>query len=433
MQETRNVLIESARIARGKIRTLLEFSAGEFDGLLIPGGFLAAMRLGGPLAGRVAGTLGPLAARSLAAGLSRTAVAVAALTVAVATTVGVGVMVDSFRTTVSQWLEDRLQADVYVSLPVPGTRFEPATVAALRSLSGVREASTGLTLELETAAGLLDLFVLEPAADSLRGFRLLAGDEEWARAQFRGADAVLISEPLASRRALAPGDDLRLPAPGGPRRFKVVGIYADYGSDQGVVTMSRRTFQRHWDVPGASAVGLYLAPGVAVDAVARAVREVVPADRTPLVRANAALREASLEVFDRTFTITVVLRMLAALVAFVGVVSALTALQLERQREMAVLRALGLTRAQVWALVSGQTGLMGLVAGLLALPLGLGMALILILVVNRRSFGWTLEVHVDPLILAQALGLALVAALLAGLQPAWRMSRAAPADALRAD
>jgi putative ABC transport system permease protein len=159
----------------------------------------------------------------------------------------------------------------------------------------------------------------------------------------------------------------------------------------------------------------------------------MPAEQAVLVRSNRALREASLEVFDRTFTITVVLRMLAALVAFVGVLSALTALALERQRELAVLRAVGLTRGQVWGLVTGQSGLLGLAAGLLALPLGLAMALVLIRVINRRSFGWTLEVHVDPLILGQAVLLAMAAALLAGLLPAWRMSRTLPAAALRRD
>ena len=108
-----------------------------------------------------------------------------------------------------------------------------------------------------------------------------------------------------------------------------------------------------------------------------------------LVRSNRTLRETSLAVFDRTFTITIVLRLLATLVAFVGVLSALMALQLERAREIAVLRASGVTGAQVLGLVSSQTGVMGLIAGLLAMPLGTVLALVLVLVINRRSFGWT--------------------------------------------
>jgi putative ABC transport system permease protein len=138
-----------------------------------------------------------------------------------------------------------------------------------------------------------------------------------------------------------------------------------------------------------------------------------------------------LEIFDRTFTITVVLRLLVTFVAFVSVLSTLMALQLERAREIAVLRAQGLTGGQVFGVVQVQSGVMGLIAGILSIPLGLVLSLVLILVINRRSFGWGIEVHVDPAILGQAVGLALSAALLAGLYPAWRMARTSPALALR--
>ena len=149
------------------------------------------------------------------------------------------------------------------------------------------------------------------------------------------------------------------------------------------------------------------------------------------VRPTGALRRASLEVFDRTFTVTQVLRLLAVGVAFIGVLSALMALQLERARELAVLRATGLTPGQVWGVVTLQTLLLGLFAGLLALPLGVALAGILVHAINRRSFGWTLQLAVAPGQLWQALALALVAAALAGLYPAWRMSRASAAHALR--
>ena len=145
------------------------------------------------------------------------------------------------------------------------------------------------------------------------------------------------------------------------------------------------------------------------------------------------MREASIEVFDRTFAITAVLRLLATIVAFIGVLSALMALQLERARELAILRATGLTPRQLWQLVTAETGLMGFCAGLFAIPLGIGMALALILVINRRSFGWTLEISVEPMILVQGLLLALIAALLAGLYPAFKMTRTPPALALRVE
>src|SRR5690606_9896183 len=111
--------------------------------------------------------------------------------------------------------------------------------------------------------------------------------------------------------------------------------------------------------------------------------------------------------------------------------NALMALQLERAREFAVLRAEGLTPGQVWQYVTLQTGVMGLAAGFLSVPLGIVLALVLIYVINRRSFGWTLQFEVGPEVLLQALVLALLAAVLAGIYPSWRMARANPAHALR--
>ena len=108
-------------------------------------------------------------------------------------------------------------------------------------------------------------------------------------------------------------------------------------------------------------------------------------------------------------------------------------LQLERAQELAVLRANGMTPGQVWRYVSLQTGLMGLMAGLLAIPLGLVLAYVLVYVINKRSFGWTLQFEIPPGVLLAAVGLGLLAALLAGLYPSWRMSKANPAMALRTE
>ena len=125
------------------------------------------------------------------------------------------------------------------------------------------------------------------------------------------------------------------------------------------------------------------------------------------------------------------LRWLAAIIAFCGIVGALMGLALERAREMATLRALGLTRGQLWVMTQVQTGVLGLVAGVLSLPLGLALALILVFAINRRSFGWTMDLYVDPAIAGQSVIMAVAAALLAGIYPAWSMAGASPAAALR--
>jgi putative ABC transport system permease protein len=152
-----------------------------------------------------------------------------------------------------------------------------------------------------------------------------------------------------------------------------------------------------------------------------------------LVRPNQALREEVLIVFDRTFAITGALQLLATIVAFIGVLSALLSLELERQRELGILRAVGLTVRQLWGLIMLETGLMGSVAGLLAMPTGYALALILVYIINRRSFGWTLQMQVNWEPFLQALVVAVVAALLAGIYPARRMGAMVTSEALRSE
>ncbi len=190
---------------------------------------------------------------------------------------------------------------------------------------------------------------------------------------------------------------------------------------------------RQWygDLP-LSSLAAYVTPGGGCrsDGSERCSTQVAPFQELD-VRSNVGLRTATLEIFDRTFAITGVLQLLATIIAFVGILSALMALQLERARELGVMRANGLTPRQLWGVVLGQTGLMGLTAGLLSLPVGVMVATVLVYIINRRSFGWTLRFVMSPTTLVQAMVLALVAALLAGLYPAYRMGRTSPALALR--
>src|SRR5262249_1543592 len=152
-----------------------------------------------------------------------------------------------------------------------------------------------------------------------------------------------------------------------------------------------------------------------VDHLISALRERVAGSQHVMIRSNRALRDASLEIFDRTFAITAVLRLLILGGAFVGIFSALMALHLAAARAHGVLRALGLTPGQVWRVVTAQTSLMGAVAGALAVPVGIVLAAVLVFVINRRSFGWTMPLDIAPLVLAQGLLLAVAAAFLAGL------------------
>jgi putative ABC transport system permease protein len=165
--------------------------------------------------------------------------------------------------------------------------------------------------------------------------------------------------------------------------------------------------------------------------VARDLQDDLAPVQRLFVRPNRALRNDVLEVFDRTFAITGALQLLSTVVAFIGVLSALLSLQLDKQRQFGVLRAVGLTVRQLWGLVALETGLMGGIAGLLAVPTGLALSLILIYIINQRSFGWTLQMQIAPAPFIQAFAVAVIAALLAGIYPAHRMGKTITAEALR--
>jgi putative ABC transport system permease protein len=387
-------------------------------------------------AGARLGTPARLALRGIAASLSRTGVAIAALMLAVATTVGVGVMVASFRASVAAWLETTMKADVFVTAPglrssrTP-THLEPRLLERLPAIPGIAEIATGRAVTVESSAGFSDLFALDAGPHHAARFQLRAGDRERAFAEFFVGRAVLVSEPYAWRYRLRVGDAVELRTDRGPRALPLAGIYRDYGSDQGEVLLHRRLYDALYDDRQITALGLYLAPGTDPAAVIAAVRRAAADVQSVLVRSNRELQEGSLEIFDRTFTITNVLRLLAVVAAFIGILSALMALALERARELGVLRALGFTPGQLRAVTTLQTGFMGLAAGVLAAPVGAVLALLLIHVINRRAFGWSIDAVFPPAVFAEALLLAVSAALLAGLYPAWKMSRAVPAEILR--
>ncbi len=386
---------------------------------------------------RLFGTAGRLALRAIDTGLSRTGVAIAALCVAVAATVGVGIMVESFRDTVARWLGQTLRADLYVSAAGAGSSRTggvlPAAVPErLRALPAVRGLSQGRSVQADSPAGPVQLLAIELGPDSHRGFDLRGAVAEDLWRGFAAGELVLASEPYAWRHGVGAGDAVTLHTAEGPRRFRIGAVFRDYGTDRGMLVLDRAAYARWWHDPAVSTVGVFLADPSQLEAALAAARQATADLGTAvLVRANRAIRDESLAVFDRTFAITGVLRLLAVGVAFIGVLAALLALQLERAREHAVLRALGVTPAQMVGLGLLETGVMGLLAGVLALPLGWALAELLIHVVNRRSFGWSMDSLLPPGVLLHAVLLAVAAALLAGAYPALRMARSQPAAALR--
>jgi putative ABC transport system permease protein len=397
---------------------------------------LRTFALGGARCARRANPLLRVALSEVAASLSRTGVAVAALSLAVCAMIGVALMVDSFRESLRDWLARTLRADLYITAPGAGfarpeRQIDPQVLSALLAVPGVGAHSESRRVRVQShdfGEIVLDALALAPASAS--GFQLLAGDPAtvWQR-YARGA--LVISEPLAWRLRLRVGDSLTLDTARGVHAFAVAGIYRDYGNDAGTVHLDRAVYAAWWHDDAISGLGLYLVPGASSERVIADLNAAAAGRQALLIRSNADLRAYSMEIFERTFTITRVLYWLTAGVAALSLVSALVAWQLERARELALLRALGLTPLGMACLIEAQTLFVGCVALLTALPAGVLTALMLIDVVNRRAFGWQIDLHVHAQAFATALGVALTASLLAGAWPAWSSARAGLARAIR--
>ena len=397
----------------------------------------AALRALAQAASRLGARASPvarLACGDIAASLSRTGVASAALGMALTAMIGVAIMVESFRESLREWLIQTLRADIYVSAPGPAEaserRLDPAVIRAVLATPGIRDHSESRRVVVGSERGALDLNAVRFAHAGYPALKFTQADAAHAWPQFaRGA--ILISEPLAWRLGLAPLDTLTLTTASGPRAFAVAGVYREYGNDRGEVLMSLRTYQRLWDDEAISGLGIYLAPGVEASVAVGELRAAARGRQALLIRSNADIRALSMRIFERTFVITRVLYWLAAGVAAVGLVSALLAWELERSRELAILRSLGLTPGGTALLVLAQTTFMGIAALLAAIPAGLLTALVLTGVINRRAFGWQIDLHLAPAQFTDALWLALAAALAAGVYPAWRSARAPLANGLR--
>ena len=382
-----------------------------------------------PLAHRLAGMPAKLAVGGIASGLSRTGVAVVALAVALSATIGVSVMVDSFRDSVNRWLEQSLQADVYASVQRGG--FDTNLLEDLQNIDGVEAASTMRRGWIEEGEGRTQIVAISTVPGSYAGTELLDAEPGDVWPAWESKDAVLVSEPYAYYKGVGAGASITLPTDGGMQAFDVLATYQSYDVNASAVMMSRATYDRHFDDDGVDSLGLYLEDDVDADEIVARVKAISAGRQEVRVDSNARIRELSLEIFDQTFVITNVLYWLAMGVAFIGILSAMLALQLERGRELATLRALGMTPRQVGGMIAAQSGGIGLFSGVAAIPLGLVMAYVLIEVINRRAFGWQIDMIVAPGILLSGVGFAVLTALLAGLYPAHRAAQSQPALAMR--
>lgn len=399
--------------------------------LLVPPG---TRWLLGLLSRPFAGLFGPpgrLAIDAARRSLSRTALAVAALMIALSSTLSVSVLIGSFRSSLELWLEATLVADIYAAPPalaaVRGARgnLEADLARRLSSAPGVAGAMYVRQVFTWSELGEIELMGIDFGTGRRPAYYFLAGDPERAWAEFEAGRGLFVSEPLAFRHGLEVGRALELTTPRGPVQLPILAVLRDYGSERGLCWLERDAYVSLYRDGALSSLALWLDPGLDPERELERLRGELRAGQELFLRSNRGLRQESLRIFDRTFAVTALLRVLTLAVALVGTLTALLALALDRAREVALLRALGLEPAQLLGHLALFGAALGLAAGLFAAPVGALLAALMMGVVNRDSFGWTMLVwRFPPGEFALALGLALAFAAGAALCSAPRLLRA---------
>jgi len=415
----------------GYIATLLAVGAAVFA---IPAFVDVAMRAGSNILQKILGVEALLASRSLAGSLRRTSVLVAALCTAVAMMTAVGIMVGSFRQTVVAWMDSELPADLYIR-PAgnPATDQHPTISAALSdaiaALPGVQTVQRLRAYEIsyqDMPATLGSLDIANTPINRTTDF--LSGRPTGSVLnELRGANTAIVSEPFAYKHSVKTGDSVELALGESRATFRVADVYYDYASERGMILMDRNVMLKYLPDPAPSNLAIFVKPGASVPAVRKEI-EHSAANYRVLIFANGDLRSQAVQIFDRTFAITYALEAVAILVAVMGVAGALLALVIDRRRELGLLRYLGTSSAQLRKLIIIEAGLLGLLANVSGVIMGVFLSFILIFVINKQSFGWTIRLHWPVAVLLGATSVVFVATLLAGYYPARMAIRLNPIE-----
>jgi putative ABC transport system permease protein len=361
--------------------------------------------------------------------------------VAVALAVAIATMVHSFRTTVMDWTEQGMRSDLWVRPAAASSGFQvgrlhPEVVRIAAGLFGPDAVDPFHTTQGRVEGGHPVTVAGGAMAVVARRGGVPFRDGRDSREVFRDTAAtrgVVVNEPLALRLGLREGDTIRIQAPGGEVRRRVTGVFRDYSRSRGMAVLDLPDFLDLYPDQGPRELALFLPEGTDVGKARERLLEALGGRFLVEALPNRELRREVLALFDRTFAITGALQLVAAAVAVVAVLTVLFALLGERQRDLAVLRAMGGSRRQVARVILAQAGLLGFTGAVGGVAAGLAVGLVLVKVVNLQSFGWTLR-FLPPWGTIAWSGIGVVAAcLLAGLAPALTAMRLRPGEALHED
>jgi putative ABC transport system permease protein len=403
--------------------------------LLTPLIVRGAMSGGSDLLRKLVGVEGLLASRSLGSSLRRSSVLVAALATAVGMMTSVGIMVGSFRETVVTWMQTELPADLYLrpaswsggdqhptmSPDIPARIAQVPGVETVRRLRAYNIQYQGLPA---TLAGAQSNPGGPQSLQFLSGLHTADVLQKLASGNF-----AVVSEPFANKHHVKAGMTITLPL--GEKRvpFRVLGVFYDYGDEAGLILVDWKTLLRYLPDPAPSNLAVYLAPGANLQRTRVAIQKAI-GNSNILVFSNREIRRQGIRVFDQTFAITYALEAISILVAVGGIAGSLASIVMDRRREFGVFRFLGATKGQIRGLILVEAGLIGILASAIGLALGVVLSLVLVYVINKQSFGWTIQFHWPVEVLISSMAIVYVATVMAGLYPARLAVRTNPIEVI---
>jgi len=382
---------------------------------------------------RAFGIVGRLAAVSLPASLRRTSVASAALSLATGMMVAVALMVGSFRETVRIWVDQTISSDLWLR---PARGLTNADAALFRAEVGDEVARVPFVAAIDRVRGRDVLYgdAIVSVGSGEFGIAarhgnlpMVSGSARDALEQATRRNGVVVSESFAIKFRKDVGDVIAL----GTRRFPITGIYRDYSSDRGVIVMDRPLFIRTFGDDAINTIIVYLKPGISRDWARRELERRFGAKYRAFAVTNGEIRAEVMRIFDQTFMITYALLGVAIVVAVLGIINTLAALILERTRELALLRVTGMSQRDVRTMLILESSILGIASTAAGLVMGYVVSWILINVINKQSFGWTIEFHTPALLIAVSLAITFVASTLAGIVPARIANRIDVASAIK--
>jgi putative ABC transport system permease protein len=375
------------------------------------------------------GLPGKVAAGNIRQNLGRTGVAIAAFMISLSMSIGLGAMIGSFRESLIWWMDTQIRGDLYIGkiieAEVPEDFYEE--LRKMEGLGGVHPYRNVQTVYRDTSINVsaVDASVLEKYA---RFGWLKGGNENWGPVKRGG---VIISESFSRRFGVTSGQVITLEGIQGPVEFKVGAVFYDYTTEHGLVMMDRSTFIKTFGDRTLNNIGIFIDPdNPDRSKLLQEVRRRGEARGLPVLT-GTQLHDNILEVFDLTFATTRSMRAIAIIVAFFGIAGALLTLFIERSREFGIYRALGFSTRQV-ATMTLMEGLgMGIVSFLLSIGAGTVLAILLIKVINIRSFNWTIfyTPTLGPYLLTGVT--AILASIGAAAYPIWKVYRTYPQIQMR--